>query len=84
MPRESYPWWVKLSQWGVPGRAGLWACVVIAFLSAMVSVLYGFRDPRFFAGAAMVLAAVPYWGSIRWIDRYGSWDGRREQGERRD
>ena len=78
VPRANYPWWVKVSQWGVPGRGGLWACVAIALLAAVASILYGFRDPRFFGvGAAAVLVALPYWLSIRWIDRNGSWDGER-------
>jgi hypothetical protein len=73
VPRANYPWWVKLSLWGVPGRGGLWAFVVLSMVCAVASVIYGFRDSRFFAGGGIVLAAVPYWLSIRWIDRNGSW-----------
>jgi hypothetical protein len=74
VPRESYPWWVKVSLWGVPGRVGLWSFVAISILAAAASIMYGFRDPRFFAGGALMLAALPYWRSIRWIDKHGSWD----------
>jgi hypothetical protein len=75
VPRAQYPWWVKLSCWGVPGRAGLWACVLIALLAALILFLYSVRNPRFvWVGVLAVLTAVPYWQSIRWIDRHGSWD----------
>jgi hypothetical protein len=73
VPRANYPWWVKTSQWGVPGRAGLWACVVVSILTAFTSIVVGFVDARFFAGGALGLAAVPYWRSIHWIDTHGSW-----------
>ena len=69
---------MKVSLWGVPGRAGLWAYVAIALVAAVASILYGFRDARFFGvGAAAVAAALPYWLSIRWIDKNGSWDANR-------
>jgi hypothetical protein len=74
-PPASYPWWVKVSRWGVPGRAGLWACVLVALLAAAICVLYGFRDPRFLpVGGLAVLTALPYWLSIRWMDRHNAWD----------
>ncbi|MEX0700835.1 MAG: hypothetical protein WD069_01955 [Planctomycetales bacterium] len=74
VPRDEYPWWVKVSMWGVPGRAGLWAFVVLSIACAAGSVAYGFRDQRFFIIAVFcLLAAIPYWLSIRWVDRHGSW-----------
>ena len=74
VPRANYPWWVKLSLWGVPGRGGLWAYVVLSLVLAAGCVILGLRNPRFFAGGAFVLGALPYWMSIRWIDKHGSWD----------
>jgi hypothetical protein len=73
--RASAPWWVKVSRWGVPGRGGLWACVAVALLAAASAFLYGLRDPRFLGvGLAAVLTAVPYWLTIRWVDKHGTWD----------
>ena len=73
--RANYPWWVKLSRWGVPGRGGLWACVAIALLAAVILFLYSVRHPRFvWVGVLAVLTALPYWLSIRWVDRHGSWN----------
>jgi hypothetical protein len=74
VPRSSYPWWVKLSMWGVPGRAGLWVFVALSVAAAAGCVAYGFWYTRFFVGALFVVAALIYWLSIRWIDRYGSWE----------
>jgi hypothetical protein len=72
--QKDYPWWVKVSMWGVPGRAGLWAFVALSVALALASVAYGFRDGRFFiVGVAFLVAALLYWLSIRWIDQHGSW-----------
>ena len=71
--RRNYPWWVKLSIWRVPGRAGLWGFVALSLALAIGSVIYGFWDHRFFLGAAFLFSALIYWLSIWWIDRHGSW-----------
>jgi hypothetical protein len=84
--RSDFPLWVKLSIWGVPGRAGLWAFVALSIAAAAACVVYGFWDPRFFFGAGFLLSALMYWLSIRWIDRHGSWAPDAEQvpvGDRR-
>jgi hypothetical protein len=48
LPRERYPWWVKLGLWGVPGRAGAWAFVAVSVLLAVGCVAYAVLsdDPR--------------------------------------
>jgi len=74
--RADYPWWVKVSTLGVPGRNGLWACVAVSFALSVGCLYLGFQDRRFFAGVLFVLAAFPYWQSVRWIDAHGSWDER--------
>jgi hypothetical protein len=74
IPRSKYPIWVKLSLLGVPGRAGLWFFVWLSIIGAIVCIVFGFRDPRFFAGAFFLFAALMYWLTIRWVDRNGSWD----------
>ena len=73
VPWRKYPWWVKASLWGVPGRAGLWAFVVICLALAAGSAIYGFWDRRFLFGIGFLFSALMYWLSIRWIDRHGSW-----------
>jgi hypothetical protein len=74
VPRFEYPWWVKLSLLGVPGRKGLWSFVLLSLVASVASVIYGFHDPRFFYVAGLfVCSAVLYWSSIRWVDRHGSW-----------
>jgi hypothetical protein len=70
-----YPLWVKISLFGVPGRHGMWAFVVLSLALAIASAVYGFRDSRFFyASPAFLVAALLYWLAIRWVDRNGSWD----------
>jgi len=74
--RSEYPWWVTLSLWGVRGRRGLWVFVAISLASGLGLTMYGFWDAKFFRlGPVLALAAIPYWLSIRWIDKYGSWEG---------
>lgn len=71
--RDAYPWWVKVSLWGVPGRRGLWAFVVLSLACSLGALLYGFWDARYFAASAIGLAAIPYWLSMKWVDRHGTW-----------
>ncbi|HMI93156.1 MAG TPA: hypothetical protein VK509_17415 [Polyangiales bacterium] len=73
--RSQYPLWVKASVWGVPGRAGLWGFVVFSLACAALLLIRGAHTGRFLDLALMMAcAAAPYWLSIRWIDRHGSWD----------
>jgi hypothetical protein len=46
----------------------------LSTVAAIACAVYGFWNPRFFAGAFVLFAALMYWLSIRWIDRNGSWD----------
>jgi hypothetical protein len=71
--RANYPWWVKLSLLGVPSRSGQWFFVGLSIAAAVGCVIYGFWDPKFFLGVGFLLAALTYWLTIRWVDRYGSW-----------
>ena len=72
--RVDYPWWVKVSILGVPGRNGLWACVAISLAIGLGCLVYGRQNALYFFGVPAVLAAIPYWLSVRWIDAHGSWD----------
>jgi hypothetical protein len=73
VPREEYPWWVKLSLWGVPNRAAAWVFVWLSVLLAVAFVAYGFWDSRYFVGLLFLLAALWYWLALRWVDHNGSW-----------
>jgi hypothetical protein len=76
LPRDRYPWWVRVSLWGLPGRAAVWAFVGLSLLAAVGCCVYAawVGNPRWYAGALLLLAALMYWLSIRWVDRYGSWE----------
>lgn len=75
--RRDYPWWVRVSMWGVPGRAGLWVFVGLSLAVAAGCVVYGFWDRRFFVlSGGGLLSALLYWLSIRWVDRHGSWSAK--------
>jgi hypothetical protein len=75
IPRSQYPLWVKLSLFGVPGRRGLWAFLVLSLGSAIACAAYGLRDPRsFYLAGLFLVATFLYWSAIRWVDRHGSWD----------
>lgn len=77
VPKSHYPWWVKVSLWGLPGRAWVWAFVWLSVALAVGCVGYALAapDPRFLGGAGFLFAALMYWLSIRWVDRHGSWTG---------
>jgi hypothetical protein len=72
-PQSPRPIWVRLGLWSVSSRASAWVFFWICIAIAVFSVIRGFSEPRWFWGVVMVLAALWYWASIRWVDRYSSW-----------
>lgn len=72
-PRRPRPYWVKLGLWGVGGRAGAWAFFGLCAAATAFSMVMTFYDVRWIVGWPLSLAALWYWASIRWVDRYGSW-----------
>lgn len=86
--QSEYPWWVKLSMLGVPGRKGLWKFVIMSLtmaigcMAAMVAYFAcGSSDWQFFAIGLLLCSAIifllsarMYWLTIRWIDQHGDWD----------
>jgi predicted transporter len=76
VPRDCYPWWVKVGLWGLPNRAAVWAFVWLSVLAAVGCVAYAVwvGHPRWYAGLLFLLAALMYWLAIRWVDRHGSWE----------
>jgi len=72
--RKDYPWWVKLSMLGVPGRAGQWACVAVSLILGAGALYLSQGNPMFRPFTVAPLAAIPYLLTIRWVDRHGSWD----------
>ena len=76
IPRQHYPWWVKVSLWGLPNKASVWAFVGLSLLCAAGCVVYAVTagNPRWYAGLLFLLAAFIYWLSIRWVDQHGSWE----------
>lgn len=81
VPRESYPWWVKFSLIGTPGRTGQWFFVWLSVASAFACIAYGTLNPGsslsiyllLVGGIGFLFAAAMYWLTIRWIDRHGTW-----------
>jgi hypothetical protein len=72
--RSKWPILVQLSLLGLPNRRSAWAFVWLSVAAAIGSVAWGVLvDPRALVGGAMVLAALAYYGAIRWVDRHGRW-----------
>ena len=73
--RSDWPAWVRLGLWGVPNRAAAWAFIWFCVAAAVGSVAYGYHvaDRRFFGGAFLLLSALWYYLSIRWVDHCGRW-----------
>jgi hypothetical protein len=72
-PHKRRPFWVKLGLWGLPNRASAWVFVWICIAIAAFCAVRGFSNPKWFLGVGMILAALWYWASIRWVDRNSSW-----------
>ena len=72
---EKKPWWVAVSLWRVPTRPAMWLWFWCSIASAIGSTTYGIatRQPAFYAGALLFVAAVVYWKTIRWMDAHRAW-----------
>jgi hypothetical protein len=73
-PKPARPFWVKLGLWGLPNRAFAWAFFWICVAIAAYSAIRGFSKPKWFWGVGLILAALWYWASIRWVDRHCTWN----------
>ena len=76
LSRAQYPWWVRVSLWGLPRRS---AVLGFAWLSVAAAVgVSGYAawvgNPRWYGGMVFLLAAFLYWRAVRWVDRNGSWE----------
>ncbi len=73
--KKARPFWVRVGLWGLSTRKSAWVFVWLSLGIAIVSVAYAAvsADRRFLVGASLVVAALWYYASIRWVDRHGSW-----------
>lgn len=71
--RSTWPLMVRLGLWGLSSRGAAWAFFWLSLAIALGCVAFGFVHWRFFIGGGMVFAALWYYLSIRWVDRYGTW-----------
>jgi hypothetical protein len=72
---EHYPWWVKVSIWGLPGRGYVLAFAWLSVLAGVATCAYLLRvGHRLWSiGLLFLIAALLYWRSVLWVDRNGSW-----------
>ena len=59
--------------WGLPNRAAAWAFVWLSLLAALAAGVGAFFYWPAAFGVLFVLAALWYYLSIRWVDRYDRW-----------
>ena len=77
-PAVKRPWWVAFALYGLPNRGSALASMLILVWAGILLVIYGFRDLRFSAGAALIVPALWwYMKAIRWVDRHGGWPVKR-------
>ena len=71
--REEWPLWVRVALWGLPNRNSAWVFFWLSLAIGVGCIAYGFVDRRFFLGDPMLLAALWYYLSIRWVDQNSRW-----------
>jgi hypothetical protein len=74
--RDGWPDWVKLGLYGLSSRAGALGFAGFSVAGAIGCAAYAVtsKDPRFFAGLLLLLAAAWYVAAVRWVDRNGTWE----------
>ena len=77
-PREPMaiprPWWVRVTMVGLKRRNAVLACGWFAVLVAFASLIAAIFSPIRLVGIGMLLAAWPYFATVRWMDKTGSWN----------
>lgn len=73
LDRGEWPIMVRLGLWGLPRRWAAWIFFWVSIGISVGCVAYGFVERRFLIGGVMVLAALWYYLSIRWVDKHASW-----------
>ena len=81
IPPERYPWWVRFTLIGARTRERQWLFFWLSLLLAPISVYYALflaRTPGsltagLIGGIGLLIAALMYWLTIRWMDRHGTW-----------
>ena len=73
-PALKRPWWVRFALYGLPNRGSALASMFILVWVGVLLVVYGFRDIRFSAAAALIVPAMWwYMRAIQWVDKHGGW-----------
>ncbi|MBM4069322.1 MAG: hypothetical protein FJ271_10300 [Planctomycetes bacterium] len=73
MNQPPKPIWVRLVLLGASSRGSAVACCLISLILGVAIGLGGLWDRRLFPGFLLLVAALGYWGAIRWMDRHDSW-----------
>jgi hypothetical protein len=89
VPREHWPWWVKVSLIGSSSRRAQWFWAGASAISGAVLLALAATQPRadvmealttivfLIAAVLAFVAAAIYWSTIRWMDRHGDWEAAR-------
>jgi len=72
--RSGWPILVQVGLWGLPTRGSAWGFFWFSMALVIASIPCGFLiHPICFLGVLMVLAALWYYLSIRWVDQNSRW-----------
>ena len=77
IPRDQYPWWVKLTIKESTSRRAAWFWFALSALFGMLGMVFLVLQIGFFAPLIAAvggpIAAVFYLLTIKWMDRHGEW-----------
>jgi hypothetical protein len=72
--RNTWPVLVRIGLWGRSTRALAWISLVLCVVVAICCFAFDeFMHYQFLGGVVLVIAAVWYFLSIRWVDKNSSW-----------
>jgi hypothetical protein len=72
--KDGMPELVYWGLWGINSKLTAYLYFIICLILGLASLFYGFKEPIFFSGVFLLVAAFWYYYSIRWVDNHSSWN----------
>lgn len=76
--QDNMPIWVFLALMSIETRKGanilVWSCILFGLICIPLAIYQPFETVDWTWAAMMLAMSFWYWASMRWVDKYSSWE----------